>query len=131
MVAKADTILSTASWQKFELSFNSGNATELNLVLRFLRETDGKGLIIDNMELIHKDTVAPEIVAGDIDGTGEVDLSDVTALSRHLAGWTTDADGNALNVNEDALDVNADSAVNLKDLVLLAQYVAGWGVTLY
>ncbi|MBQ3088709.1 MAG: dockerin type I repeat-containing protein [Clostridia bacterium] len=131
VVAKADTILSTASWQKFELSFNSGNATELNLVLRFLRETDGKGLIIDNMELIHKDTVAPEIVAGDIDGTGEVDLSDVTALSRHLAGWTTDADGNALNVNEDALDVNADSAVNLKDLVLLAQYVAGWGVTLY
>ncbi len=130
VVAKVDSILSTASWQKFELSFNSGNATELNLVLRLQRETDGKGLIIDNMELIHKDTVAPEIVAGDIDGTGEVDLSDVTALSRCLAGWTTDADGNPLNVNEDALDVNGDSAVNLKDLVLLAQYVAGWEVTL-
>jgi len=121
-IAKVPSILSTASWQKFELSFNSGNATELNIVLRLSRETDGKGLLIDNMELIHKDT---EIifVPGNIDGEGEVDLDDVNALSQYLAGW-----GNP--VNEDALDVDGDTLVNLNDLVTLAQFVAGWDITI-
>ena len=60
-------------------------------------------------------------VLGDIDGTGKVDLTDVTIISQYMAGWDVDC-------NSAALDVNADGGVNLKDLVLLAQYVAGWDV---
>ena len=56
---------------------------------------------------------------GDIDGTGEVDLTDVTFIAKSLAGWEVDC-------NESALDVNVDGAVNLKDLIHLARYVAGW-----
>lgn len=65
-----------------------------------------------------------ERVLGDIDGTGVVDLTDVTVISQYIAGWNVDC-------NSAALDVNSDGAVNLKDLVLLAQYVAGWDVVLH
>ena len=78
--------------------------------------TYGDDLVCD--ECGHKN-----FVLGDIDGTGEVDLSDVNVISKYLAGWDED-------VNEAALDVNGDGVVNLKDLVLLSQYVAGWDVTL-
>ncbi len=64
-----------------------------------------------------------EIIPGDIDGTGEVDLSDVTNIARYFAGWDVD-------VNESALDVDGDGLVNLNDLIHLAQYVAGWDVEL-
>ena len=60
---------------------------------------------------------------GDLDGDGVVELKDVTALARALAGW-----GNAGEVD---LDFNNDDVVNLKDLIILARFVAGWeGVTL-
>ena len=63
-------------------------------------------------------------VPGDIDGTSEVDMEDVSVLAKYLAGWNVD-------VNEDALDVSGDGVVNLFDLVLLSQYVAKWDVTLH
>ena len=69
------------------------------------------------------DSLVPEVIPGDLDGTGVVDLEDVTALAQALAGWDND-------LNEDALDLNGDGEVNLKDLILLARYVAGWNVTL-
>ncbi len=74
--------------------------------------TYGDDLVCD--ECGHKN-----FVLGDIDGTGKVDLSDVTIIARYFAGWDTDC-------NEAALDVNGDGAVNLKDLIHLARYVAGW-----
>ena len=58
-------------------------------------------------------------VLGDIDGTGEVDLTDVNVLAQQLAGWYVE-------VNDAALDTDGDGLVNLKDLIHLAQYVAGW-----
>jgi len=79
--------------------------------------TYGDDLICD--ECGHKN-----FVLGDIDGTGVVDLSDVTNIARYFAGWDVD-------VNESALDVDGDGLVNLNDLIHLAQYVAGWDVELY
>ena len=72
--------------------------------------------------LVVKTNYAPYTI-GDIDGTGEVDLSDVTFIAQYFAGWDVDC-------NTDALDVNGDGAVNLKDLIHLARYVAGWDVEL-
>ena len=116
-------IKSEKKWQKVEISFNSGNNTELNLILRIGNEISTVYTYVDNFELMHGDYVAPVITAGDINGDSDVALDDVNALSQYLAGWDVE-------VNEDALDVNGDGAVNLKDLVLLAQFVAGWEVTL-
>ncbi|MBQ9919577.1 MAG: hypothetical protein IJO49_01990, partial [Clostridia bacterium] len=61
---------------------------------------------------------------GDSDANGEVDIEDVSVLSKYLAGWDVDC-------NEAALDVSGDGVVNLFDLVYLSQYVAGWDVTLH
>lgn len=61
---------------------------------------------------------------GDINGDGEVDLKDVTTLSRHIAGWT------GLTVTEELLDTNGDGQVDLKDVTLLSRFIAGWDVSL-
>ena len=60
---------------------------------------------------------------GDTNGTGEVDMEDVSILAKYLAGWD-------ITVNEAALDVSGDGVVNLFDVVLLAQFVAKWDVRL-
>jgi len=64
------------------------------------------------------------LVPGDTNGTGEVDMEDISILSKYLAGWDVDC-------NEAALDVSGDGAVNLFDVVLLAQFVAGWDVKIF
>ena len=61
---------------------------------------------------------------GDTNADGGVDLKDVVALQRVLAGWDVPADRcNA--------DVNADGKTDLKDAVLIARCIAGgWNVVL-
>ncbi|MBR5620417.1 MAG: dockerin type I repeat-containing protein, partial [Clostridia bacterium] len=62
---------------------------------------------------------------GDVDSDGEVDLADVTLLSRYLAGgWN-------VTVDETVADVNKDGIIDLKDVVLIRRYLAGgWNVAL-
>jgi hypothetical protein len=62
---------------------------------------------------------------GDVDCDGEVDLADVTTLSRYLAdGWDVTAD-------ERNSDVNGDGVLDLKDVVLIRRFLAGgWNVEL-
>lgn len=62
---------------------------------------------------------------GDVNEDGTVDLKDVTALTRYLAG------GWDVTVDESSSDVNADGILDLKDVVLIRRYLAGgWNVTL-
>jgi hypothetical protein len=67
----------------------------------------------------------PDWIAGDADQTGGVDLLDVIALQRYLAGgWN-------VTVEFDHADVNADGKVDLRDVMLLRRYLAGgWNVDL-
>lgn len=65
-----------------------------------------------------------DYIPGDANGTGKVDLADVSVLAKYLAGWD-------IECNEAALDVDGDGLVNLNDLIHLAQYVAGWKVELF
>lgn len=62
---------------------------------------------------------------GDADGDGEVDVMDITVLSRYLAeGWDVTVD--ARNS-----DVNGDGELDLRDVVLIRRFLAGgWGVEL-
>lgn len=108
-----------------EVNENSGAAIENANTLR--AELNDDDLLPNLQTLIDANDAYAEflldVIIGDASGDKKVDLSDVTLLAKHLAGWD-DA------VNADALDVNADGTVNLKDLVLLAQFVAGWDVKL-
>ena len=59
------------------------------------------------------------VLYGDVDGDGEVLMSDVIALSRYCADW-----GNA--IDPEAADVNADGVVDMGDVIKLRRYLADW-----
>lgn len=60
-------------------------------------------------------------IKGDVNGDGEVNSDDLTALARIVAGIASVSDSN----NKDAADVTGDGYVNSDDLTKMAQYVAG------
>ena len=64
-----------------------------------------------------------EIVYGDANGDGEVNLRDVAVLQQYTAGWD-------VTLDLVAADANGDGEVNLRDVAVLQQYTAGWDVTL-
>ena len=63
-------------------------------------------------------------VAGDVNGDGNVNLSDVSLFLKYIAKWK--------NVSTDInqLDFNGDDISNVTDAALLLKYIAGWNVTL-
>ena len=64
-------------------------------------------------------------IPGDASGDGSLDLRDVTALVRALAG------GWGIEIDEAAADVNRDGMVNLRDVALLRRALSGdWDVEL-
>jgi hypothetical protein len=64
-----------------------------------------------------------EILPGDANGDGVVNIKDSALIRRYAAGWDVDIDITAS-------DVNADGVVNIKDSALVRRYAAGWNVTL-
>ena len=62
-------------------------------------------------------------IIGDVDRDGEITASDVTALSRYVAGW---GEGYEL-ADMDAADVDCDGEITASDVTLFSRYVAGWG----
>ena len=66
-----------------------------------------------------------QVTPGDINGDGEVNVQDVTALTRYLSG------GWSVTINERNSDVNGDGKITLKDVTLIRRFLAGgWGVEL-
>jgi hypothetical protein len=68
-------------------------------------------------------TVEKDILHGDANGDGVVNIKDSALIRRYAAGWNIDIDITAS-------DVNADGVVNIKDSALVRRYAAGWNVTL-
>lgn len=64
-----------------------------------------------------------ERVAGDADGSGEVDIMDALAILQYAVGWDV-----AMNLS--SADVNADNAVDIMDALAILQYTVGWNVEL-
>ncbi len=62
----------------------------------------------------------PDVLPGDADGNGSLDLKDVLKLRRALAGAEE-----LTEEQEAAADVNGDGAVNMKDVLLLRRILAG------
>lgn len=66
-----------------------------------------------------------EHIPGDATGNGEIDLKDVVAIQRFLAG------GFDVEIDPKSADVNGDGELNLKDAVIIKRYLAGgWGIEL-
>ncbi len=59
-------------------------------------------------------------IAGDANDDGGVDVRDVTAAMRFLAG------GWGVKIDERNADVNGDNTVDLRDATILRRYLAGW-----
>ena len=63
-------------------------------------------------------------LAGDVNGDGKTNISDVSRLLQKIAGWK-----NVLtDINQ--TDLNGDSSTNISDVTLLLKHLAGWNVTL-
>lgn len=83
--------------------------------LRLYFETDGTGEFA---------FVNGTPMPGQVRGEGEVEIGDLTALAKYIAGW--DFCPRILNC-----DMTGDGQVSLADLLQLAKYLAGWNVELF
>ena len=72
--------------------------------------------------LTRDDIPEPEVVRGDADGDGVLNLADVTATMKYLAEWEN------ITIDETAADTNGSGDVNLTDVSLMLQLIAGWNV---
>jgi len=72
--------------------------------------------------LTRDDIPTPEVVRGDADGDGVLNLSDVTVTLKYLAEWEN------ITIDETAADTNGNGSVNLTDVSFMLQLIAGWNV---
>ena len=61
----------------------------------------------------------PSYIPGDANSDTEVDVKDVIAIRRHIAG------GYSITINEAAANVNGDALVDVKDAIAIRRYIAG------
>ena len=67
--------------------------------------------------------VEAEVMYGDANGDGEINLRDVAVLQQYTSNWE-------VTLDLAAADANGDGEVNLRDVALLQQYTSNWEVTL-
>ena len=80
---------------------------------------------IEGTEYHHIGSEAAEVVIGDVDGNGSINISDVTAIQRHIAELDV-LTGDALI----AADTNGDGFVDITDAAHLQKYLAEYDVVL-
>ena len=66
---------------------------------------------------------AADIIYGDANSDGKINLLDLISMRKHLAKWNVEID-------LAAADVKFDGNVNLLDLIQLRKYLAKWDVKL-
>ena len=103
------------------------NHETIEVEVNWATDIEGTNIIGDLAEYIPtKDitlyaiTKTKDIQTGDVNGDGDVNAKDLTALAKHVAKISTITDADLLA----AADVNKDGDVNAKDLTHLAKYVA-------
>ena len=70
-------------------------------------------LVVQNGEI----TVVEE--AGDVNSDGVIDVADVMALRRYLAG------GYEIEIDFEASDMDSNGIINVADVILLRRYLVG------
>jgi uncharacterized repeat protein (TIGR02543 family) len=114
-----------------------GNGTLVTLKLR-VKDNAGEGgvpvAITVNKVIDEVETAVPfrtvdgtisvrDVIYGDVNGDGDVDIADLQRLAQWLNGWNV-----AINASNG--DANADGGVDIVDLQRLAQWLNGWSVAL-
>ena len=74
-------------------------------------------IIIDKMTA--EDEPKTEVLLGDVNGDGEVNITDATALQKYLSGAKVD------NFVEAAADTNEDGQITVSDVTNIQRYVSG------
>jgi len=95
------------------IAFYSSNISKSGVPARYRT-------FIGNMNALNFEPV--DILWGDVNGDGEIDILDLILLRRYLAGHHVDVTPGA--------DVNGDGAIDILDLILLRRYLAGHPVVL-
>ena len=72
---------------------------------------------LDDIKLHYTDTWGPEIVTGDVNGDGEVSISDVNAVIDLILGGRDDAE-----LRERA-DVNQDGEISISDVNMIIDLI--------
>ena len=73
-------------------------------------------------EIVTPEPPVPDIVRGDADGSGALNLLDVTLTLKYLAEWE------GITLDEIAADISGNGDVTLSDVSLMLQIIAGWNV---
>ena len=60
-------------------------------------------------------------VRGDADGSGSINMKDITQLQRYI-------NDHSLTIDEYAADADGSGSIDMKDITLLQRYVNGWNV---
>jgi len=85
----------------------------------------GNWIVFDNFEVWDVDyDFGPDVIYGDADGNGAVNLLDASAMMKFAAGWSD------VTISEDAADVDGSGKVNLVDVGLVMKAIAKWDVVL-
>ncbi|MGN0114884.1 MAG: dockerin type I repeat-containing protein, partial [Acutalibacteraceae bacterium] len=64
-----------------------------------------------------------EVVYGDCNYDGKVNLLDLIAMRKYLAKWS-------ISIDQTAADCNCDGKLNLLDLIVMRKYLARWNIVL-
>lgn len=83
-------------------------------------EINGKGIYGGQKKVTYEIT---DRIAGDVDGNGVINMSDLTRLQQYLAAW-------GVEINEANADLDGKSGIAMGDLTRLQQYLAQWDVEL-
>jgi len=84
---------------------------------------DVKAAINMQVNEIESDSIVNDLKYGDVNGDGEINISDGVVLKKHLAGIK-------IEMNKTTSDVNLDGSVDISDAVLIMKHLAGMNVGL-
>lgn len=128
-------IFKTADGENWDVVTNDGFGDKYNYGARTLLATDA-GLYIGTANPFYgtqlwrltNNTAAPEVMIGDVDGDGKVDIYDASAIQKSLAGGKDSVDYGALSKDDPrfiAADIDGNGAVDIYDASLIQKWIAG------
>ena len=118
----------TIAYKKGDISDWDENDVEFKVVPGKVTGTDGAPVNPTQKPTTkptQKPTTKPSATAlGDVNGDGAVNMKDVLATRKHMAGMAVKG------FQKTAADVNKDGAINMKDVLAMRKFIAGLTRTL-